>query len=846
MKSKVKYFLGLLGTVLFISGCGVKETVPDREDPSLLAFSIRMPSDGDTRVGLSQKEDSKDLVSRWQEGDQVQLLARRGKGLHHLGTVNVTDISEDGKTAYFCADVRDFQDLEIPFILYCFTGNDHSPTADPIGGGNWAAVCPYDIKRGTMEGFKAPMYCEIKVDGNNPSGRFEHVGTYEVLHVANDTDRPMHFIHRGFDTEVPWYRGHANVWFTDDYDHTDFSGEWEGEAESDEGVVMPHAERSFISWYIPSGFPIKDARLVASVNGEVMRSSNTFSSSVTIERYHAYHMYVNWDGTELKLQSSVTAVRALEVLTPEIDFGEVAVGKRETKSLIIKNVGNVDAPVTIAFENHAPLMGAFQLRNASLQDDAVTRVIGPDTQQALSVMFQPDAAGEFNDTIVITSDALPGGRCVVPVHGTGKGEDTSFHLSASSIDVYVNTDGSVEIWNGSGEYEVVNENPDIVDQDINGIHIAHSPRRRADATTGEPIPFDRWWIMGKKLGNATLRLTDTQTGEELTLHVRVTSAPPLRLAADRIEIIAGETDKVKILSGCGWYEVTSDDPEIVSAYKATIGSGGGGRDDYTPVQSADYIVLETYLAGQTTVRVRDVSSNDVVTLAVTVSRNPYIPEVVDLGLPSGIKWALFNLGATKPEEFGDYYAWGEKEPKEIYDWESYGWCMGSDDTMLKYNADPAYGYEGYSDSKTVLDLQDDAAHWKLRSKWRMPTWTELDELRWNCTWEWVTVNGVTGKKGTGPNGNSIFLPAGGWLEGSDLALFGAWGEYWSSTLVTIPMYDMEDNPQNSSWFAIGITFSMTHEDQSFTPRYSGQFIRAVYDDTMETGGGGTVSGGDEF
>ena len=131
---------------------------------------------------------------------------------------------------------------------------------------------------------------------------------------------------------------------------------------------------------------------------------------------------------------------------------------------------------------------------------------------------------------------------------------------------------------------------------------------------------------------------------------------------------------------------------------------------------------------------------------------------VDLGLPSGIKWATCNVGANSPEEYGGYYAWGETEEKSNYEWSTYKWCNGSQNTMTKYctNSD-----NGTVDNKTVLDPEDDVAHVKWGGSWRMPTRAEQDELLDRCSWTWTTHNGVNGYRVTGPNGNSIFLPAAG-------------------------------------------------------------------------------------
>ena len=155
---------------------------------------------------------------------------------------------------------------------------------------------------------------------------------------------------------------------------------------------------------------------------------------------------------------------------------------------------------------------------------------------------------------------------------------------------------------------------------------------------------------------------------------------------------------------------------------------------------------------------------------------------VDLGLPSGLKWATCNVGATTPEDYGDYFAWGEVEPKEYYDWSTYKYCAGSSSTMTKYCDNSDYGKDGFVDNKTVLDPEDDAAHVNWGGAWRMPTKAEQDELRNNCTWTWTTQNGVNGYKVIGPNGNSIFLPAAGCRFEGSLNNAGSYGYYWSSSL----------------------------------------------------------------
>ena len=172
-----------------------------------------------------------------------------------------------------------------------------------------------------------------------------------------------------------------------------------------------------------------------------------------------------------------------------------------------------------------------------------------------------------------------------------------------------------------------------------------------------------------------------------------------------------------------------------------------------------------------------------------------VEKYVDLGLPSGTKWARCNLGASKPTDYGDYYAWGETEPnKAEYTWATYKWMQtGKSDWkhVTKYTAADGHtegiwydaGGNFIGDNKTTLDAADDAATANLDSPWRMPTKKEYDELFDNCTWTWTTQDGVNGYEvKSKTNGNSIFLPAAGYREGSGLYRAGSWGIYRSSSL----------------------------------------------------------------
>ena len=163
-------------------------------------------------------------------------------------------------------------------------------------------------------------------------------------------------------------------------------------------------------------------------------------------------------------------------------------------------------------------------------------------------------------------------------------------------------------------------------------------------------------------------------------------------------------------------------------------------------------------------------------------------EYVDLGLPSGILWATCNVGADTPEGFGDYLAWGETAPKDIYDWKSYRYGNFRYDRyeLNKYCTDSCYGLDGFVDELVVLEPGDDAARACWGGDWRIPSIEEWEELFQNTTGGWMVQNGVKGWLLTATNGNSLFLPAAGYWWGTD---FNAdLGLYWSSSLQTLYPY----------------------------------------------------------
>ena len=241
--------------------------------------------------------------------------------------------------------------------------------------------------------------------------------------------------------------------------------------------------------------------------------------------------------------------------------------------------------------------------------------------------------------------------------------------------------------------------------------------------------------------------------------------------------------------------------------------------DYLLTYDASVINLEksdVNLDGQ--VSIADVS--ELIDLILTIPSQPHpASDYVDLGLTSGTLWATCNVGASAPEGYGDYFEWGETAPKDSYSWTAYKWCNGSDNTMTKYCTQSSYGNDGFVDNKTELDPFDDAAYINWGPSWRTPSMDQYQELCDQCTIQWTTINGVNGMMVTGPNGNTMFLPAPGYHWYDNVYDLNDWGYYWSRTLYS------DSNRAYCIYFYY--YYSVEHWGMYYYQRAVGHPVRAV-------------------
>ena len=276
-------------------------------------------------------------------------------------------------------------------------------------------------------------------------------------------------------------------------------------------------------------------------------------------------------------------------------------------------------------------------------------------------------------------------------------------------------------------------------------------------------------VTAVKPGTATITVTTADGGKTSTAKVTVTKAPTgIKLDKTTLKITMGKKETLKATIS------PSDASEINVNWasdntSATVDSKG----EITAVKPGKAIITVTTVVGSFKAQCE-----------VTVL--PIAPELVDMGL--SVKWGSFNLGATKPEEYGSYYSWGETDPKQVYTWSTYKWSKaGSSSEFTKYisTSSPSSTY-------THLEKADDAAYVALGGKWRMPTAKEFDELKTNCTWTKKSINGVAGYEAKSKkNGKTLFFPFAGMMVEDKLVSSKVDGNFWSSSLINGGSYSSQ-------------------------------------------------------
>ncbi len=282
----------VISALLFIiAGCQVEQVVPNLREHTINAVI----DDGETKVRLVQGNDSPNLFCRWDGDEYIYVYYKMiDKYNEESPQVQVKEVSTDGRSAKFTYSVPSSWDDHDTYEVKCFTSICHPTVVDD------SIYVDASLKRESIDHFRDYIYAEGEIDKSSTlEAPFHHYYTYELLHVSNTSGSEIRFAEVGFEGKY-WYKTQGSICIDDGRFVPLGPASQKPYEKSDEISIKPGEEGIIVSAYIPNGLKINDATLVSIIDDKSVKTSNKKSSDVNLEQGHAYHLYVEWDGKELR------------------------------------------------------------------------------------------------------------------------------------------------------------------------------------------------------------------------------------------------------------------------------------------------------------------------------------------------------------------------------------------------------------------------------------------------------------------------------------------------------------------------------------------------------------------
>ncbi|MBR4441230.1 MAG: SUMF1/EgtB/PvdO family nonheme iron enzyme [Bacteroidales bacterium] len=317
---KLNRIIAGMAIVALAAGCAEEKglvTEPDPATPQLPGTLVTVNAGVDTRnslskVGLSQPDNTLDLISKWQDDDVISVFARQDGNLYTIGNVTLDRISSDGRTCSFSIMLPGEIDTDKEYEVYGVCGAGGTATIQ--SGGLKVEAVP--LQRVPLADLKAPMMFYTTAKSTTVEASFQHIGAYEVLHVINTTGGNISFTHKGYTTSSPWYYDAFNCYFVGSKHSSSSPTKTDGDPVTSALTVPAGKSASIVSWYVPNGGTISNAVLKATIGSTEVTSANSKTSGVVIKSGNAYHLYATWDGTSLKFtDQSAEYVEAMPSLS---------------------------------------------------------------------------------------------------------------------------------------------------------------------------------------------------------------------------------------------------------------------------------------------------------------------------------------------------------------------------------------------------------------------------------------------------------------------------------------------------------------------------------------------------
>ena len=292
MKNIIYLSAILFSSVLLMAGCNDTEVV-ENSGSNLRTVTASFSEVG-TRVGLEMSGQNSNMLAKWQQDDKIHVFLTKQYDVTEVGYVPVKNISSNGKSCEFKYGLpENYDPLGKGYRLTCLTNNCEAKIMEGD------IYCNATLIRMPISQFKARMLFDTYVTEENSFATFTHYGTYELLHITNNSDKSIKFMLNGFSSDYDWYRKGGTAYRIWDKTYiTDLT--YEVKSQSPAVTIPAQGSDIIVSWYIPTGKPtIENAQLVADIDGKIIKTENTISYDKTIQVGHAYHMYATWDGEKL-------------------------------------------------------------------------------------------------------------------------------------------------------------------------------------------------------------------------------------------------------------------------------------------------------------------------------------------------------------------------------------------------------------------------------------------------------------------------------------------------------------------------------------------------------------------
>lgn len=732
-----------------------------------IVVTATMPDDGPTHqsgmlksVAVSSDDNSLDLITKWKSGDKIQVFVRQDNKVYKVSEESaIYNISSDGKTCSFNFSLPSSIDGARVYDVIGVTGISAQAVDNEV-------IASSTMKRMILDSngeATSPMwFVTAKTNtATNFQAKFQHLGTYEILHVKNSSSGDLTFRHMGFEVSQPWFKYHDNTVLNNTYDPTASFTE-PGDTESPPILIKAGATGKILSWYIPSGKLMTNAKLIGLINGKSLTSSNTKSSALPIERGKAYHMYATWDGKQLKFEddSHGTSDGEIETFTVNgvsfkmvhVEGGTFLMGTDDEYSESYGGDEHQGGPYSDEKPAHRVTLSSFCIGQTEVTQELWQAVMGSNPSYFKGSNLPVESVTWFDcRNFIIKLNLMTGKNFRMPT-------EAEWEFAARG-----GNSSKGYLYSGSDNYDEVAWN----------MWNCGSTKPVATKQANELGLYDM-------SGNVIEWCQDYYDEDYYNSSPLVNPTGPI-----------GSDGDFRVARGGCWRNFP-------------------GRSRVTFRSDRKWTSTSDFTFGLRLVLTE--SDNEIIN---TCPDNNH-PHIIDLGLPSGTRWACCNVGANAPYFCGDYFAWGETAPKELYLWKSYKWSNGEnlDNLILtKYCNDSDFGSV---DNKTELELADDAAYVNWGSMWRMPSEEQMDELCSECDWQWISIYGLYGYLVTSRrNGSSLFLPAAGfkWINSH---YDDAYGFYWSRTLDNY-------NPH----YSCVLYFNLDYVDWNYYERYYGRSVRAV-------------------